>query len=345
MKLKLLFLTMMCLLPMVASAEVSFDANVTAFAEADNAALAKEKAMVQANRDAFLKVAARLTTKTNVDELNKLTDEQIAHFIREATVSSEKNGAKTYEAVLSVKINGNLLKQYMQENNMLEMVSAPSQVLIIPLFADTLYPDKVLWEDGNVWMSAWLDKGLIKSGPFDFKVIPDIAPNKKILSAFGASNMSADLYDKLVKINGIKDIFVVNAVRAGRNNLVLIITSVPDNIEKRFMVTDENGQTLEKAIAETVGYITITLQDKHMSENTKQGFISAVFRYQKLKEWLNMEKRLKSVPQIKNVKTESVGNGQVKLNFEFSGSEAALRSSMENLGIFVQSDNGSYILR
>ncbi len=345
MKLKFFVAVLLCLFPMISWAEVSFDAEVKAFAEADNAALAKEQALTKANREAFLKVASRLTTKANVDELDKLTDEQIAHFIRSASFSDEINGATTYEADLTVNINGKLLKQYMQENNMLEMVSAPSQILIVPLFADTLYPDKVLWEDGNVWMSAWLDKGLIKSGSFDFKVIPDIAPNKNLLSTYKAANMTRDVYDRLVEINGIKDVFVVSAVRAGRNNLVLIIISVPDNVEKRFMVTDENGQTLEKAIAETVGYITLTMQEKNMSENTRTGYISAVFRYQKLKDWLNMEKRLKSVPQVKNVKTESIGNGQVKLNFEFSGSEASLRSSMENLGIFLQSDNGNYILR
>ena len=341
-----IFLTfLLCFWALVVRAEVSFNADVHAFAEAENSALAREQAMIQANRDAFLKVASRLTTKNNVAELDKLTDDQIAHFIKEVSVTSEKNTAKTYDADLKVTVNGALLKQYMQENSMLELVAVPAEILIVPVFSDTLYPDKVLWEDGNVWKTAWLDKGLIKSGHFDFKVIPDIAANTNFLSADKALNADSEIYDKLVQINGIKNIFVVNAVRAGRNNLALVITSLPDKSEKRLMINDNDGQTFDKAIAETVGYVTMIMQQRYIDTNPGTGSITAVFRFQKLKDWVNMEKKLKSVPQINNVRVAAIGNGQVKVVFDFSGSEAALRSSMENAGVFIQSDNGNYILR
>lgn len=342
------FLSLLCtllLMSAVAAAEVSFDAKVKAEAEAENAALAKEAAMTKANREAFLQVAERLTAKANVEELNKLTDEQLLHFIQEVSVMSEVSSPKAYKADLSIRVNGALLKQYMQENDMLEVLSAPQKILIVPIFSDMEYPGKVLWEDGNVWREAWLKKGLIKSGQFDFEVLADTAPNKKALPQAPETVLSVDDYKQLSAINGIKNIYTVHAVRAGRNNLVLIVREYPSEVEKRFMVTDDEGETLDKGIAESVNYVTMQMQQQQVAESYKQGQISATFYYVRLKNWLDMEEKLKSVPQIKSVTTDAIVNGQVKLTLEFSGSESALLNSLENAGIYLQSDNGNYILK
>lgn len=342
------FLSLLCtllLMSAVAAAEISFDAKVKAEAEAENAALAKEAAMTKANREAFLQVAERLTAKANVEELNKLTDEQLLHFIQEVSVMSEVSSPKAYKADLSIRVNGALLKQYMQENDMLEVLSAPQKILIVPIFSDMEYPGKVLWEDGNVWREAWLKKGLIKSGQFDFEVLADTAPNKKALPQAPETVLSVDDYKQLSAINGIKNIYTVHAVRAGRNNLVLIVREYPSEVEKRFMVTDDEGETLDKGIAESVNYVTMQMQQQQVAESYKQGQISATFYYVRLKNWLDMEEKLKSVPQIKSVTTDAIVNGQVKLTLEFSGSESALLNSLENAGIYLQSDNGNYILK
>lgn len=338
-------LGLLMLLPAVAGADVSFEAGVNVATEAENASLAKEEAMKKANREAFLKVASRLTTKANVDKLNELTDDQLLHFIREVSVVAERSGSKTYQADLNIKINENLLKQYMQENEMLEVVSSPSKVLVVPVFSDTVYPDKVIWEDGNVWRQAWLDKGLIKSGAYDFIVIADNAVNRQLLSAEKAETISLETYDKLVSNNGIKDIFGVNAVRAGRNTLVVVIRAMPSGVEKRIMVTAEDGEPFDKAVAETVGYISSVMQGRTVEESSRQGSIDAVFYFNRLPEWLNMEKRLNNIPQIKRVRADAIGGRSVKISLEFSGSENRLRSSLENSGIYLQLENGYYILR
>ncbi len=337
----LFFLVLMAVsLPVVA--DVSFEAGVNVATEAENASLAKDEAMKKANREAFLNVASRLTTEDNVQKLNELTDEQLLHFIREVYVVSEHSGTTTYRADLNIKINEKLLKQYMQENNMLEVVAAPAKILIIPVYSDTAYPDKVVWEDGNLWRKAWLDKGLIKSGAYDFLVIADTQGNR---SAFPAGRLDKTAYDKLLFINHVKDIFTVNAVRAGRNTLVVVVRTYPETNEKRLLITDENGDTFDKAIAATVGYITAEMEGKNLQENSRQGSLDIVYRFDKLPDWFAAEKRLNKIPQIKSVQTTAIGNHQVKIRVEFSGSESRLRSSLENSGLYLQSNNGQYFLR
>lgn len=225
---------------------------------------------------------------------------------------------------------------------MLEVVAAPAKVLIVPVYSDTAYPDKVIWEDGNLWRQAWLDKGLIKSGAYDFFVISDTPANRAVLSD---TDLNREVYDKLISLNHVKDVFVVNAVRAGRNTLAIVIRSHPETEEKRLLITDENGETFDKGIAETIGYITLEMQGRTVEENSRRGNLEAVYHFNRLPEWLDMEKRLNHVPQIKNVRIETMGSHQVKTKIEFSGSESRLRASLENAGIYLQSDNGRYILR
>ena len=330
------------LLPLAVYADVSFEAGVHVETEAENASAAKDAAMKKAHREAFLKVAARLTTIDNVTALDQLTDEQLLHFIQEVSVVAERSGVKTYQADLNVKINENLLKQYMQENNMIEVVSAPAQVLIVPIFSDTLYPDKVVWEDGNVWRQAWLDKGLIKAGTYDFMVVADNEVNRKLLSA---EPIDTKTYHQLAAANRIKNIFSVDAVRAGGHTLVVIIKELSTGTEKRIMVTSDDGEPFDKAIAESVGYISSVMQGRTVSESMHQGKQVFVYYFDRLTEWLDMEKRLNNVPQIKNVRMLAMGGNQVKIEIEFSGSANRLKSSLRNAGIYLQIVDGNYILR
>lgn len=328
-----------------ANAEVSFEAGVNVEVTAENAAAAKDNAMKKANREAFLKVAERLTTPENVVQLNQLSDEQLLHFIREVSVVAEKSGTDSYRADLNILINGALLKQYMQENGMLAVVGTPGKVMVVPAFSDTEFAGSVLWEDGNVWRSAWLDQGLIKSGMLDISVIDNTTANLAALDAVKALNMNQDTYEKISYLNNVKDIFVVHAVRAGRNNLVLVIRGYPQMSEKRFVVSDENGEIFAKAIAEAVRYITMLEEGKNLVESQQTNKISAVYYYFKLKEWLQTEKKLKNVPQIQSVQTGGLGGGKVQFEVEYSGSLDKLNISLEQAGLKLVEDQGRYILK
>lgn len=341
--LRFCFFLMLIMISLPVCAEVSYDAQVKVQVEDENAAVAKDKALKKAVREAFLQVASRMTAAPNVQKLDALTDDQLQHFVREVSVVSEKNGVKSYQADLQVKINGNLLKMYMQENEMLQMVNVASKVLIIPVFSDTLYAEKVLWEDGNVWRQVWLSKGLIKSGSFDFAVIADNSLNRMALTVDDAVTLNRKTYDKLVGNNGIKDIYVVDAVRAEDGTLLVLIKTM-NGAEKRLVITGDSGDLFEKAIAETVAYITSAMYNHQAEESRHQGELTAAFKYSRLKDWLDIEKRLKSVAQIQKVETVAVGNGQIQLKISYSGSEQRLIRTLYNAKIFMQNYNGQYIL-
>lgn len=338
-------INILCFWALAAAAAVSFEADVNAGAEAENAAKARIEAMTKANRDAFLDVAGRLTTLQNVEKLNQLTDDQLLHFIQEVSVISENQTSTSYNASLKIKINGPLLTQYMQENDMLKIVSAPSRVLIVPTYGDTEFYDRVLWEDGNIWRAAWLDKGLIKSGALDFTVIADTPENRILLpSAEKALSLDLESYGKISHANSVRDVYIVNAVRAGRNNLAVIIRSYPEGAEMRFMVNDPEGNTLDKAIAETVGHIVSGMQDKTVAESGQEGEITAIYNYRRLKEWVRTEKLLKKIPQVEEIRTEAAARGSIRLKIFYAGSYERFLTAAREQGLSLNPDGETYVL-
>ncbi|HCU59224.1 MAG TPA: hypothetical protein DIC64_04500 [Alphaproteobacteria bacterium] len=325
-------------------AEVSFDAGVSVEKEAENSAIAKEEAMKDAYRQAFLNVAGRLTTQENLEKLNELSDEQIVLFITETNVVAEKSSKDGYRADLNIKINGDLLKEYMLENNMIEVVSAPADILLIPTYADMEYSGNVLFEDGNVWRDILLSKGHIKAGKLSFEVIEGTDSNKAFLTADNALNMSEDIYEKIKFINNSKNVWTVHAVRAGLNNVVLVLKPYGGE-EKRIVVKAGEGDPFENAIEEMVSYIVYAMGQKNVDDSSYKSKINVVFEYQKLKDWLELQKKLNEVPQIKKIETGAMENGKVRFGLEFSGTLEMLDASLKENGLEVKFENGSYMIK
>ena len=327
-----------------ATAEVSFEAGVSIEKEAENSALAKDEAMRQAYREAFLKVAERLTSKENVEKLNELTDDQLIHFIKETDVVAEKSGGNVYMADLNIKINGELLKQYMLENQMMEIVSTPAEILVIPTYADTQYQGKVLFEDGNIWRDTLLSKGTIKAGNLTITIIADNPSNRAFLTADNAFYMSEDVFEQTKLINNAKNIFTIHAVRAGSGNVVLVIKPYNEP-EKRLVVTDDENDPFEKAVQEMVDYIYNFMRQKDIDESSYKSKINVRFEYQKLKSWLDLQKLLNSTPQIKKIDTGAMAGGIVSFGIEFSGTLASLERALKEKGLTLIFEDGHYLIK
>jgi len=344
MKKFVLFFVCVLLTVFDVKAEVSFDAGVSVEKEAENSAVAKDEALKDAYRQAFLNVAERLTTKENVEKLKELSDEQILLFITETNVVAEKSAGNSYMADLNIKIDGDLLKQYMLENEMIEVVSAPADILLIPTYADMEYRGNVLFEDGNVWRDLLLSKGHIKAGQLNFEVIENTPSNSAFLTADNVLNMSDEVYEKIKFMNNAKNIWIAHAVRAGLNNVVLVLKPYGGE-EKRIVVNVQEGDPFENAIEEMVSYIVYAMQQKDVDNSSFKSKINAVYTYQKLKDWLDLQKELNSVPQIKKIETGVMENGKVRFGLEFSGTLEMLQNVLKEKGFALKFENGVYVIQ
>ena len=329
------------LLSLSANANISFDAGVNVEAQGKNSSEAKQTAMTQAHRQAFLAVCNRLTSAENIEELNKLTDEQLLHFIREVEVVAEKSTSNSYTADLNIKINESLLKQYLDENNMLDTNASAKKVIIVPVYADTDFAGKVLFEDGNVWRLSWLDKGIIKSGSITFDVIKETTQNKTVLDNVDFNSVDSNIYNQLRGYNASNNVFLVTALKAGADTLVVTIKTEPKSYHKSFVVNGEN--TFNQAIEQTVAHISNFVHNK-VEENASNAGLIEITANTNLSNWLKTEKNLSTISQIKSINIKSAAVGKVHFALEFSGSIDTLVENMAQKGLYLQMVDGYYTL-
>ena len=117
-----------------------------------NAATAKEKAMLDANRRALNNVAPMLATQSGIDLIKSLSNEQIAYFIKDTTVLEEKSSDVRYIASLKITIQDNILRQYLEEKGVAEELSSESiEVLyVFPTLSSWLNLERQLKSVKNI---------------------------------------------------------------------------------------------------------------------------------------------------------------------------------------------------
>ena len=329
-----------------AAAKLDYDVLVPVDVEAENSVVAKEKAMTQAQRQAFLEIAGKLTSEENVQKLSELSDDKIMRFVQSVSVADEKAGGTKYMANLTVQINEQLLKDYMAENEMIK--SDAQELLVIPVFKDNPRGYPLLWEGNNIWRQSWRSKGLIKFGVMQLRTIGEHFRNIDDLNAEGALYMNSSLYDEISEMNGSGQIYVIFAEVMENGDLKVTVKDEKNKTEESFAVyNDGESNVFDKAIEKSVMYISNMERAVRNNENnsTAQGAINAVYVYQNLKDWLTKSKALEKLSQVEKVETKSFGSGKVNFVIHYTGSLDDLWLSMQEEGFSHEAKENYYIIR
>ncbi len=342
---KLLLIILLGLFSTPAAAKIEYNAVIPVDIEAENSVVAKDKAMVEAQRQAFLEVAGKLTSAENVEKLNNLSDDSIQYFISSVGVDNEKAGGTKYKADLTVQINEQLLKDYLVENDMIKLEA--EELLVIPVYKPQPNAYPLLWEDDNLWRESWRSKGLVKFGAIQMRTIGDQFRYIEDLSAQNALYMPNGIYEQLSKMNGSDKIYVVYAEPLENNDLKVTLKNEYNKAEDSFSVyNDGKGNIFDKAIEKSVMVISNMERDARTgdSENTVH-VLNAVYIYQDMKDWLMKSKVLSELPMVEGVDTKSFGGGKVNFAIRYTGKLQELWNTMQENGFSHEASGNYYIIR
>ncbi|MBR2136759.1 MAG: hypothetical protein IJ852_02215 [Alphaproteobacteria bacterium] len=343
---KFLLYVMICFLwAFGACAKTDYAALVEVDVTAEDSVKAKEKAMTDAQRQAFLEVAARLTEAENIEKLNDLSDNEIAHFIRSVGVENEKAGGTKYTADLTVQIDGQLLKDYLIENQMIQ--SETVEMLVLPVFKSEYDAQPLLWENANDWRKNWLSKGLIKFGNMQLHTISDRYRNLYELSAENALYMGSGLYEQIAQMAGTDRIYVVYAQKLPNEDLKIIIKNEKNKSEDSFTIyNDQKNDIFDKAVEKSVMYISnMERQMKNAEKSISVGQINAVYIYQDMKDWLTKSTAMTELSMVEGIDTQSFGGGKVNFIIRYTGSLEALWQALQEIGLSYETAGNYFIIR
>lgn len=312
-----------------------------------NAATAREKAMNSAYRQAFDIVVRKLTTAQDAAKLSSMTDAQIVNFVKEISVVSEKSSNVRYIADLQVTLNEQILKAYLQEKDIQTAVADKSKVVVIPIFREFEADKPLLWEPQNLWLKAWQKKPVYES-LIEIVALPDTPISKAEITAEQAQSYDAAALQEVALNNNARDVYVADALFDGIEGLKITLTSLKSEQAADVIRIPGDRKMAEFLLARGVDEVSKKIENKiknaNIAQNKMQSSISAIYNYQKLSDWINVEKQLKSVPYVRKVQVDAIGAGKVQMKIDFVGTDERIWAALRNKGFNLKQFDNFYLL-
>lgn len=337
----LFFLTIAAFNVYAAEERYSIEVNVDVTDE--NASVAQEKAMNEANRAAIIAVAQKLTTQEGVNKFVSMTNEQLVNFIKEVSLIEEKRSPIRYMASLKVVLNEDVLKQYMKERN-IPLVTQGEKIIIIPIFREFSSDSPMLWENANLWKQAWDTQD--SNGVIRLVSIPTSGTNYSIMDGNKALRMDGEALDKLMRLNGADDVYVLDATYNGIEGLNIKAMSFNGDM---FTTTVDGPRSSEqelfnKAATQVQNELQNRLAKKSIDETTNENVIVLLYEYNQLTDWVNTKNHLKTINQITNIQVQAIGNGKIQLKLTYAGNFEKLVNALRNLSYRLIEQNNYFTL-
>ena len=344
---KLFLILTLCAVCLPAYAKIDYVVEIPVNKEAENSVAAKEEALTEAQRQAFLEVAGKLVSEKDVEQLNTLSDDSIQYFIQSVGVKNEKAGGVKYVADLSVQINEQLLKEYLAENDMIKMEA--EELLVIPVFKADAESYPLLWEEANLWRRYWRSKGLIKFGAINMRTMGDDFRAIWELNADNALYMPNEMYEQISKFNGSDRVYVVYAETTENGDLKITLKNEKNKAEESFDVYNEHheqNKLFDAAIEKSVMFIA-NMEREAKNNDAAPSFhsLNAVYMYQDMKDWLEKSKIMASLEPVEGIDTQSFGGGKVNFSIRYIGSLDDLWDAMQENGFSHEAAGNYYIIR
>lgn len=328
--------------PTVSAADERFKVEVQVDVTDVDASTAREKAMSEANRAAFVEVCKRITTVDGAAKLAGMTDAQLINFIKEVSVEDEKTSSVRYIATLQVVLNEDMLRQYMQERQIPVLVQS-SRILVIPVFRENTAAVPLLWESSNLWRLAW-EKAPRTAG-VTFVPLRAAGVNYAVIDAEKALALDGAALDKLMRVNGADEVYVLDAVADGADRLSITATSYSgDKRTVRAVKTPGSADSLfDIGVVEVEKQLTQKIRQQSLTEGSQEKAAVLMFNFDNLRQWVEAEAVLRSIPYVKDIEIQAMGTNKAQFKLVFLGSHDkllyALRAKSFNL-----IDNGKFFL-
>ena len=338
-----LLVLLCCIMTPKAFADSLYDVDVLVDVVDKNAAQAREKAFIAANRQGLINLLKKITTEDGVHQVAELNDNQIQNFVKDISIVSEKVSDIRYVAELKVRFNGSVLRKYLREKNIVFTEEGGFKVLILPLLQNN---GQILWnEPENVWREAW-NSTVASDGLVEFIVADgsDISP--EMLNVGKVLEFDALTLEQLAQIYKADELYIVYASPDANGVQVKIFApSGKGGIEQTILVEgDASLDNLKISAQKVKAIISERIKKYNLEEDNKQYEMLVLYQSNSLENWLNLQKNLRSMPYVKSVKEDAMGAGRVQFRLRYVGNFERFEQLLYSRGLRLLPYDGFYVI-
>ena len=325
---------------------------ITVDVTAATASEARERAMAEAQVQAFAKLMTRLTLAADRDRLPKLEIATIVDLVRDIGVEQEKNSTVRYIASLAVSFKPDPIRKMLKERGVAytEVVSKP--VLVIPLYQAKRGAAVQLWEDSNPWRTLWAERTQTDG------LVPLIVPagdtsDMTSLTADQARDAQSAPLKAMARRYDVGDVMVFHAVpqQAQPPVVEVTVTRTGSALQEQTIVktfAGAKGDALDKVLRQALDGMVALSEENWKQDNLMRydasGQVTVLAPLTSFADWIAVRRALSTAPGVKGYVVHALKRDMAQLSLSFVGDEQQLALTLAQKDITLTRGDSAWTL-
>ncbi len=301
---------------------------------ADNAAQAREQALLDGQKRALMVVMERITPSYIADQLSELVPDDIINMVQDMSVLNEKTSSVRYMATLEVRFNPDAVRELLRQNGLPYVRTSGKPLLILPLYKRSQSSPPVLWDEDNAWLRAWTTR---KTESYMMPLLVPLGDqtDASVLSADGVVKGDLASASELAKRYDAEGILIVEMTRKGTafavKGMAMDETTASEipNFSFTVPMAKNTRHTLALAVKKTVEHLESVWKREQMVQFNDAASIVVMVPVADLKQWETVKSRLSRIPQISSYKLQAARAGVLQLTVFFAEGLDRLQKEMQ----------------
>ncbi len=320
---------------------------------ARTAARARDLAMAEGQRQAFLRLLARLTLPEDQGAIAVPNDAAISAMVGGIELANEKSSSTRYLATMTVRFRADAVRGWLRRMQIPFSETALRPVLVLPVYEAAGL--RLLWEEPNPWRDAWAEYNTVNA------LVPFVVPkgdlgDLALVSAIDVIHEREAAIEALARRyqteNALLAVARLDYVAPGRRpRLAIHLRQLGAwGGEVRDLTLEAvAGTSAEDFIAKTVRSIagdyenawkrrTITRFDERQSLRASTALAG-------LEDWLELKRRLEASALVPTVELLSLTSNRAELRIDYLGDFDQLAVSLAQSDVEIEARDGAYVIR
>ena len=312
---------------------------------------ARDKARVLGERTAFKTLLQRLTMRANHPRLPDFSTGDIASYVQDFEVASEKASAVRYLATLNYQFKADKIRNLLIDREIPFAETTSKPVLVLPIYQAA--GAVLLWDDPNPWRDAWAARA------HSFSLVPTILPQGDLadIAAIGPEQAVAGDEQRLAVISAryqTGNTMVAHGIMKmdrGRPDLEVYVTRYGSEQQEQTVVKNfasGDNETLEQLLSRAAVELTHQIEDNWKRDNLLQfgnrAVIAVTIKIGGLEDWLKVRKQLAEVAVIRRTDVVILSLDEVRVNLNYIGSPGQLSLALEQADLKVHREGDGWVL-
>lgn len=301
---------------------------------AENAAAAREQALIEGQKRALMVVMERITPAYVIEQLPELVPDDIINIVQDMSVSKEKTSSVRYIATLEVRFNADAVRELLRQNGLPYVRTSGKPLLLLPVYKKSASASPILWEEDNAWLRSWQNR-TAESYMVPLSVPMGDTADVQSLTVDQVLKGNLDAAQELAKRYDAEGILILEMVRKGSvfniraRAMDEVTASEIPNFSFAVPLTKNTSTTFAMAVKKVVEHLESVWKREQMVQFNDAASLVAMVPMTDLKQWEILKARLERIPLISSYKLQAARSGVLQLTVFFAEGLERLQKEMQ----------------